>query len=128
MRAATSGEVQGLYLTIGSPPRLGWGISVEQAQALQKVPLLIVQDLFPSPVSDVARYVLPAASFAEKAGTFVNYAGLAHTMKWAVRPLPDLKTEGQVFLELLQRPGLYHAATIRRELAGEVPFFAGGEG
>ena len=36
--------------------------------------------------------MLPASSFAEKDGTFVNYANLAQAIRWAVRPL---HAEGQ---------------------------------
>jgi NADH-quinone oxidoreductase subunit G len=89
-----------------------------------KVPLLIVQDLFASPASTRAKYVLPAVSWAEKDGTFVNHAGLAQAIHWAVRPARESRTDGQVYLDLLERRGLVHAPFLRAELAGEVPFFA----
>src|SRR5262249_52728492 len=95
-----------------------------QAAALQKVPLLIVQDLLPSPVSALAHYVIPGASFAEKDGTFVNYKGLAQAIHRAIQPPPGCRTDGQVFLDLMQRRGLVHAPTLRAELAREVPYFA----
>jgi NADH-quinone oxidoreductase subunit G len=88
------------------------------------VPLLIVQDLFPSPVSAIAQYVLPAAAFAEKDGTFVNHKGLAQAVHWATRPPRNIRTDGQVFLDLLERRGLFHAPSLRVELAKEVPYFA----
>jgi NADH-quinone oxidoreductase subunit G len=68
--------------------------------------------------------VMPGAAFAEKEGTFVNHAGLAQTMKWAVTPTGECRADGQVFLDLLERRGLAHAATLRKELAAEVRFFA----
>jgi hypothetical protein len=34
------------------------------------------------------------------------------------------RTDGQIFLDLLQRRGLIHGPTVRKELAAEVPFFA----
>jgi NADH-quinone oxidoreductase subunit G len=95
-----------------------------QANAFKDVSLLIVQDLFPSPLSRLAHYVIPASSFAEKEGTFVNYKELAQGLRWAVRPPRDCRTDGQVFLDLLERRGLWHAPTIRVELGREVPFFA----
>jgi NADH-quinone oxidoreductase subunit G len=124
LRAAAAGEFQALYLAAGFPPHPRTWIDESQALALLKVPLLAVHDLFPTPASAIARYVLPAASFAEKDGTFVNHAGLAQAIHWAVRPLRECRTDGQVFLDLLQRRGLLHAATIRAELAREVPYFA----
>jgi hypothetical protein len=63
-------------------------------------------------------------SFAEKEGTFVNHAGLAQMIHWAVAPPDGCRADGQVFLDLLERRGLVHAPTLRAELAREVPFFA----
>ena len=91
---------------------------------MTKVPLLVVQDLSPSPLSAAARFVMPAASFAEKDGCFVNHANLAQELHWAVRPGSMGRTDGQIFLNLLERRGLIQATAIRQELAREVPFFA----
>jgi NADH-quinone oxidoreductase subunit G len=124
LRWAGEGRLKALYLAAGYPPREGSWIGESQAAALAGVPLLIVQDLFDSPASALARYVLPAASYAEKDGTFVNHAGLAQAIHWAARPFRDLRTDGQVFLNLLERRGLVHAPSLRRELAQEIPFFA----
>src|SRR5262249_35766630 len=86
--------------------------------------MLIVHDLLPSPVSQSAHYVLPAAAWAEKDGTFVNHAGLAQAIRRAVMPSGERRTDGQVFLDLLERRGLLHPPTLRTELASEVPYFA----
>src|SRR5262249_49475274 len=99
-------------------------ISADQANRLKKVPLVLLQDLLPSPIYDIAHHVLPAASFAEKDGTFVNHAELAQAIHRAVRPPGEIRTDGQVFLDLLERRGLVHAPTLRTELAKEVPYFA----
>jgi NADH-quinone oxidoreductase subunit G len=104
-------------------PTMGW-ISETQAQALQKVPLVVCHDLSPSPVSAFAQYILPGATFAEKEGTFVNHAGLAQGLHWGVTPTGECRTDGQVFLDLLQRRGLVHAPTLRKELAREIKYFA----
>lgn len=119
-----SGRLKGLYLAGGYPtPETSW-ITADQAAQLKNLKLLIVHDLFPSPLSEQANYVLPAASWAEKDGTFVNHAGLAQAIHRASRPPRDLRTEGQVFLDLMERRGLVHAPTIRKELAAAVPYFA----
>jgi NADH-quinone oxidoreductase subunit G len=124
LRLAGDGHVQALYLAAGYPPRGDGWITESQAAAMQKVPLVIVHDLFPSPASALAKYVIPAAGFAEKSGTFVNHAGLAQALHWAVQPPRESRTDGQVFLDLLERRGLLHAPTLRAELAREVPYFA----
>jgi NADH-quinone oxidoreductase subunit G len=124
LRAADEGRLHALYIAAGYPPRgVGW-ISEAQASALERVPLLTVQDLFPSPASNRAQYVVPAVSFAEKDGTFVNHAGLAQAIHWAVSPPAGCRSDGQVFLDLLGRRGLVHAPSLRLELAREVAYFA----
>ncbi len=85
---------------------------------------MILQDLLPSQVSDSAKYLLPAGAWAEKDGTFVNHSGLAQAIRWAVTPTGECRTDGQVFLDLMERRGLAHVPSLRKELAGEVPFFA----
>jgi NADH-quinone oxidoreductase subunit G len=124
VRDAVEGRVQALYLSAGYPPRPGGWVHETQAQALQRVPLVVCHDLLPSPVSNFAHYVLPAAAWAEKDGTFVNHAGLAQAIHWGVTPTGEVRTDGQVFLDLLQRRGLVHAPTLRKEIAAEVPYFA----
>jgi NADH-quinone oxidoreductase subunit G len=122
--AASRGEIRALYLTAGYPPRPEPWLSAEQTAALKRIPLLAVQDLFPTPLSEAARYVVPAGSFAEKDGTFVNHANLAQALHWAMRAPMGMRTDGQIFLDLLQRRGLVHAPTIRKELAAEIAYFA----
>src|SRR5581483_3510033 len=121
---AAAGRLQALYLTAGYPPKMGTWYTPEQMEAFRKVPLLVVQDLQPSPISEVAKYMLPASSFAEKDGCFVNHANLAQQLRWAVRPGHLGRTDGQIFLDLLGRRGLLQAKALRQELAREVPYFA----
>jgi NADH-quinone oxidoreductase subunit G len=98
---------------------------VEHSAALGKVPLLVVHDLLESPLSRSAHYVLPAAAWSEKDGTFVNHAGLAQAIRRAAHPPGEARAEGQVFSMLLGRRGLYRAADVRPELARDVPVFSG---
>ncbi|HVS40121.1 MAG TPA: molybdopterin-dependent oxidoreductase [Gemmataceae bacterium] len=124
VKSAADGGVQALYLAAGYPPRPSGWISEAQANALKKVPLVVCHDILPSPVSAFAHYILPGTTFAEKEGTFVNHAGLAQALHWGVTPTGECRTDGQVFLDLLQRRGLVHAPTLRKELAGEIKYFA----
>jgi NADH-quinone oxidoreductase subunit G len=90
-----------------------------------KAPALVVaQDLFAGPITAAASFVLPATSNFEKAGTFVNHAGLAQTFDRSVRPPTEVRTELQVAFDLLGRKGLVQAAAIRAELAAAIPAFA----
>jgi NADH-quinone oxidoreductase subunit G len=122
--AAGKGELQAIYVAAGYPPRSPGWLTQEQANSLCKAPLLIVQDFFASLATERATYVIPSSSFAEKDGTFVNHKGLAQALHWAVRRTPDWRTDGQVFLDLLDRRGLVHAPSLRQEMGREIPFFA----
>jgi NADH-quinone oxidoreductase subunit G len=127
---AGASNIQALYFAVGYPPRPGGWINEAQAEAIKNVPLVVCQDLFASPASAVARYVIPAAAWAEKDGTFVNHAGLAQAVQRAVAPTGEVRTDGQVFLDLLDRRGLVHAPTLRKEMAAEIAYFrplAGGD-
>ncbi|MCS6853073.1 MAG: 2Fe-2S iron-sulfur cluster-binding protein [Gemmataceae bacterium] len=124
LRRADEGQVEVMYLAAGYPPRPHGWITPEQGAVLAKVPRLIVHDLWDSPAAQAATWFLPAASVAEKEGTFVNHAGLAQAVRRAIRPPGECRADGQVFWELLERRGLFHAPAVRAELAREVAFFA----
>ncbi|MBX7105989.1 MAG: molybdopterin-dependent oxidoreductase [Gemmataceae bacterium] len=116
------------WLTAGYPRGTGYPLADspftdEQAWQIAGIPLVVVQDLFASPVSKVAQYTLPAGAWAEKDGTFVNHAGLAQAIGRATHPAGEARTEGQVFSDLLGRRGLYRAADVRSGLAEMVPAF-----
>jgi NADH-quinone oxidoreductase subunit G len=124
LQQASAGKLQVLYLAASYPPRPGGWISAAQAESLTKVPMVIVQDLLPSPASEIANIVIPGGAFAEKEGTFVNHAGLAQALRWAITPTGECRTDGQVFVDLSERKGLLHAATVRKEMASEIKAFA----
>ena len=68
--------------------------------------------------------MLPAGSFAEKDGTFVNHAGLAQAIHRAIHSPGEAWPDGRILMELAERRGLFHAPSLRQELAKEVPYFA----
>ena len=123
LKDAAAGQVKALFWTGGYPTR-GFGSTEAEVQSLQKVEWLLVQDFFATALSARANYLLPATSFAEKEGTFINHANLAQTIHRAIHPPQEARTEGQVYLDLMERRGLIQPAEIRREMAQEIPFFA----
>jgi NADH-quinone oxidoreductase subunit G len=78
--------------------------------------LLIVQDIFPSPLSERADVVLASATFAEREGTYINHAGLAQSTQAAIRPPADVRSDGRMLMELSQRTGLFNALSLRKEI------------
>ncbi len=90
---------------------------------LGNTPLLIVQDLFPSPLIQRAHWQLPATAFAERSGSYVNGSDRLQTFEWSVRPPGGVLGEGQLLWRLLGRGGLYNAAQVRAEVAEEIDVF-----
>lgn len=86
--------------------------------------LLIVQDIFPSPLSDRADVLLAAGSFAEREGTYVNHSGLAQSAQAAVRCPGDAWADGRILFELTERKGLFNAMSVRKELGKEISTLA----
>ncbi|HLW68726.1 MAG TPA: molybdopterin-dependent oxidoreductase [Gemmataceae bacterium] len=123
LKDAAAGQVKALFWT-GGYPAADVGASAAEIQALQNIEWLLVQDFFTTALSARANYALPATSFAEKEGTFINHANLAQTIHRAIHPPQEARTEGQVYLDLMERRGLIQPAEIRREMAQEIPYFA----
>ena len=84
---------------------------------------MIVQDLFPSPLSELAAYELPAAAFAEKEGSYVNRYDRLQTVGWAIRPPAGVRPEGELLWEMLGGRGLYRARSVLDEVAREILYF-----
>ena len=115
---AAQGELDVLYLVGGDPA--GW-ITDEQAAALDRVPLVIVQDILPSPASLRATFLLSGGSFAERDGTFVNHAGLAQEIRRSIRGPEGSRPDNRILWELAGRTGLFNGPALRREIARKIP-------
>jgi NADH-quinone oxidoreductase subunit G len=123
IKDAGDGKISAAFVTAGYPTGIP-AFADSDISAFGKIGLLIVQDFFQSPLTAAAKYALPATAFSEKSGTFVNHANLAQSIIRSTHPPQEARTEGQVYLDLMNRHGLIQAAAIRREMALEVPYFA----
>ncbi|MCC6968331.1 MAG: molybdopterin-dependent oxidoreductase [Nitrospira sp.] len=86
------GQIKALYV-IGENPLATLPASMDVKGALGKLQLLIVQDPFLTETGRMAHVVLPAATYAEKDGTFTNLEGKVLRVRQAVdqvgESLPD---------------------------------------
>ena len=114
-------ELDGLYVLNADPEAT---FLADLAAKTASLKLLIVQDLLASPLSDQAHFVFAGTAWAEKDGTFINHQGLAQAIHRGLRGPGDSRPDGRILWDLNQRTGLFHPATIRRELAGEIPELA----
>ena len=72
----------------------------------------------------LASSLSPGAAWAEKDGAFVNHKGLAQAIHRGLRGPEESRPDGRILMELAERKGLFHAPTLRREIAGAVPALA----
>lgn len=115
------GELRGVWVSGGYK---GDWIDESTAQRFEKLPLLIVQDIFPSPLSQRATYELPGAAFAEREGSYVNRNDRLQTSHAAVRPPWGVRSEASLFWEMLERKGLFDSRAVLDDLSREILYFA----
>ena len=118
--AATS-DVGAVWITGGY--KTDWNTDAD-AEKLATCDCLIVQDCFESPLWTRATVRLPGAAFAERDGSYVNFANRLQSFRWAIRPPQGVQTEGQVFWRLGSRAGLYQAGKVLPEIAREISAFS----
>ncbi len=82
------GQIKALYI-IGENPLATLPASVEVKAALEKLALLIVQDPFLTETAQLAHFVLPASTYAEKDGTFTNLEGKVLRVRQALDPIGE---------------------------------------
>jgi NADH-quinone oxidoreductase subunit G len=83
---------------------------------LFKKGLRVLQDIFPTSLSTSVDVLLPAAAWAEKDGSWENFAGKIQPFFAAVAPPDGARREGDVYYKLLGRAGMYNAEDIRTEM------------
>jgi NADH-quinone oxidoreductase subunit G len=94
--AAAEGKLRGMYIAGLNPAKSSPAIS----DALSQLEFLVVQDLFLTETAQLADVVLPAASFAEREGTFTNAERRVQHFLQARRPDGDAPPDWLVFQDL----------------------------
>ena len=75
-------------------------------QALGELEFLVVQDGFhPTPTSDLAHLVLPAAIWGEKEGTYTNSERRVSKVNVAVAPPGEARSDFDIFLAVARELG-----------------------
>jgi len=128
VHGAKAGKIRGMYI-MGEEPVLTDPNSTQVAQGLKNLEFLVVQDIFLSETAKFADVVLPAASFAEKDGTFTNTERRIQRVRRAIEPIGDSKPDWLIISEVANRLG-YHMeyenpGEIMEEIAPLTPIYAG---
>jgi len=126
--AMKEGRLKALYV-IGENPKLSDPDWNHLHEAMQHLELLVVQDLFLSETAQVAHVVLPAASLAEKDGTFTNSERRCMRIRKAIEPLGDALPDWDILQRLstaMGSPMHYEGPkAIFEEMAGLTASYAG---
>ena len=94
--------VKAMYIT-GENPLLSEPDLNEAAGLFDKLEFLVVQDLFLHETAQIADVVLPAASFAEKDGTFTNSERRVQRVRQAVKPRGQSRPDWEIICDLGRR-------------------------
>ena len=103
IEAAVAGKVKALWF-IATNPAVSFPNYNLLAQALKSAEFVVVQDGFhPTPTSDFADLVLPAAIWGEKEGTYTNSERRISKVNAAVAPPGEARPDFDIFMALASR-------------------------
>ncbi len=106
IEAAVTGSIKALWFIATNPAVSFPNYSVLE-QALRSVDFLVVQDGFhPTPTSDFAHLVLPAAIWGEKEGTYTNSERRISKANVIVTPPGEARPDFDIFLDIADRLGV----------------------
>ncbi len=98
-------------------------------EQLEKLDFLVVTEIFLSETAQIADVVLPAASFAEKNGTFTATDRRIQLIKEVIPPIEDAWPDWRIIIEISRKMGYemkYDSASeIMDELAELTPIYGG---
>ncbi|AHG01282.1 formate dehydrogenase (plasmid) [Halostagnicola larsenii XH-48] len=125
---AHEGNVRGMYV-MGENPALSEPDIGHAEEALEKLDFLVVQDIFRTETAEYADVVLPAASFAEKDGTFTNTERRVQLVGKAVDTPGAARQDWRILQDLANRLGYdwsYDSpAEVMDEIADLTPIYGG---
>jgi len=129
MDAAHAGKIQAMYI-IGENPPLSEPDAQHVIAALRKLDFLVVQDIFMTETAQEADVVLPAASFAERDGTFTNTERRVQMIRKAIAPVGETMPDWQITCRIAQKMGargfdFKNAQEIMTEINKVTPSYGG---
>ncbi len=105
IEGAVAGKIRALWI-LGTNPLVSFPNIDVLKHALGNLDFLVVQDGFhPTPTTELADLVLPAAIWGEKEGTYTNSERRVSKVNAAVAPPGEARTDFDIFLALAGRLG-----------------------
>jgi formate dehydrogenase major subunit/formate dehydrogenase alpha subunit len=123
-----AGRVKAMYL-IGENPMVSDPDLNHVEKTLKKLDFFVVQDIFMTETAQLADVVLPAASFAEKDGTFTNTERRVQRVRKAINSPGQARTDLEIVANLATRMGYpmqyASAEEVFEEITRLTPSYAG---
>lgn len=128
LNGCSSKDIRFLYI-MGENPMISDPDLNHVEEALKNTEFLVVQDIFLTETAEFADVVLPAATFAEKNGTFTNTERRVQRVRKAVEPAGESKPDWKILMELMNLMGMKEkysdSEDVFNELAGLTPQYGG---
>ncbi len=126
---AQEGKLKGLYI-MGENPVISDPDSTRVRKALKKLEFLVINEIFLSDTAQYADVILPAASFAEKDGTFTNTERRVERIRQAIEPVGEARPDWEILSEIANRCGYSEMeygrpSEIMDEIAQLTPIYGG---
>jgi len=105
IEAAVGGKIRALWI-IATNPLVSFPNQGVLRQALSNLDFLVVQDCYhPTPTTELADLVLPAAVWGEKEGTYTNSERRVSKVNKAVDPIGEARSDFDIFLGVAEKLG-----------------------
>jgi len=126
---AFSGELKAMYV-MGENPMVADPDINHARKAITNLDFMVVQDIFLSETAEMADVVLPAASYAEKDGTFTATDRRIQRVRRAVDPPGEARQDWEIICQLAGRLGatgfdFESPEQILEEIARLTPIYGG---
>ncbi len=126
--AASQGQIKALFV-VGENPIMSEPYALHTKRAIQTLEFLVVQDIFPTETAVLADVILPAATFAEKEGTFTSTERRVQRIRKAIDSPGEAKPDWQIISMLADKMGYpfnyQNAEEINEEMTALTPIYGG---
>ncbi len=128
VNAAGKKQLRALYI-MGENPMVSDADINHAFHCLDSLDFLVVQDIFMTETAKIADVVLPAVTFAEKEGTFVNTERRVQKVNQAVKPRGQARADWEIIRDIANRLGFdwkyKKAEDVFNEIRQLTPSYAG---
>jgi len=105
IQAIDAGSIKGMYI-MGENPAMSDPDADHARDALAKLEMLVVQDIFLTETAYLADVILPASAFPEKFGSFTNTDRMVQIGRQALQPPGQAQQDLWIIRQLAQRLGV----------------------